>query len=372
MEKKTLYILCGGCIGFLLLVLFGLWIMTTLTPKYYTYEQAEEKIKEATNEYYHNNPAGLPVDDGKYNLSYEALVQAELIKPLSEMIKDGETCSASITIVKQGDTYSYIPILNCGEAYQTRALADKILADNQVVTEDSGLYLEDGEYYFKGKINNNFVAFGTYERKNQNVPFLWRIISIKDGEIKLRAVNNIGKKSVWDSRYNTNENKQIGYNDFDYSEIKDTLKELETTFNFKYENVNFDISKLKARNLCIGARELDEPLSKGNIECNKLSKDKYFFGTITPYEYMRASTDKDCINPTSRSCENYNYLSIMESEWTLTPTASNTYGILVYDDNQFVQYKASTSKQIYPTIILSEYVYYNGGNGTEEDPYLIR
>lgn len=372
MEKKTLYILCGGCIGFLLLVLLGVWIMTIISPKYYSYEQAEEKIKTATDEYYHNNPAGLPVDDGKYNLSYEALVQAELIKPLSELIKGGETCSATITVVKQGDIYSYIPILNCGEAYQTRSLVEKVLADNQVVTQDSGLYLEEGEYYFKGKINNNYVAFGTYEKKSEDTPFLWRIISIKDNEIKLRAVNNIGKKATWDSRYNTNENRKIGYNDFDYSEIKDTLKELETTFNFRYENVKFDLSKLVARNLCIGKRELTDPLSKGNIECSTLSKDKYFFGTITPYEYMRASTDKDCVNSTSLACQNYNYLSIMESEWTVTPVGSNSYGVLAFDSNQFAMYKASSSKQIFPTIVLSEFAYYNGGNGTQEDPYLIR
>lgn len=372
MEKKTLYILCGGCIGFLLLVLFGVWIMSVLSPKYYSYEQAEAKIKEATTKYYQNNPAGLPVDDGKYNLSYEALVQAELIKPLSELVKGGETCSASITVVKQADVYSYIPILNCGEAYQTRTLVEKILNDNQVVTEDNGLYLDNGEYYFKGKINNNYVAFGTYEKKSQDTPFLWRIISIKDNEIKLKAVSNIGKKATWDSRYNTTEKKQIGYNDFDYSEIKDVLKELETTFNFRYNNVKFDISKLKATNLCIGTRELTDSIDKGNLECNKLSKEKYFFGTITPYEYMRASTDKDCINATSRACENYNYLSYMEYEWTLTTTGENDYGVFAYDDNQFEIYKASSSKQVFPTIILSEFAYYNGGNGTEEDPYLIR
>jgi hypothetical protein len=87
---------------------------------------------------------------------------------------------------------------------------------------------------------------------------------------------------------------------------------------------------------------------------------------------MRASTDKDCVDSTSLACQNYNYLSYMESEWTLTPVGSNTYGILVYDTNRFETYKASTSKHIYPTIILSEFAYYNGGNGTEEEPYLVR
>ena len=65
MEKKTLYIVCGGCIGFLLLVLGVVWIFSILAPKYYTYEQAEDVIKKATEEYYLNNPALLPVDDEK-------------------------------------------------------------------------------------------------------------------------------------------------------------------------------------------------------------------------------------------------------------------------------------------------------------------
>lgn len=372
MEKKTLFILCGSVIAFLLILLFGVLLLSIFNPKYYTYEQAEQLIKEATEEYYQLNPAGLPVDDGKYNLSYEALVQAELIKPLNEVLEDGDTCSASITIVKQENIYSYIPILNCGDAYTTRSLVDKILADNQVVTQDSGLYQDNGEYYFKGKVSNNYVAFGSYEKKNQETPFLWRIVSIKDNEIKLKAMSNIGTKVTWDSRYNTNEGKESGYNDFDYSEMKDALRDLETTFNHRYENAQIDLSKLKASNLCIGKRELSEPLSKGNLECTALSKDKYFFGTITPYEYMRASTDKDCVNASSLACQNYNYLALTDSEWTVTAVGSNSYGIFAYDDDEYEIYKANTAKHIFPTITLSEFAYYNGGNGTAEDPYLIR
>ena len=372
MEKKTLYIVCGGCIGFLLLVLGVVWIFSILAPKYYTYEQAEDVIKKATEEYYLNNPALLPVDDGKYNLSYEALVQAELIKPLSEIIKGGETCSATITIVKQENVYSYIPILNCGSEYTTRSLVDKILADNQVVTQDSGLYNENGEHFFRGKVTNNYVAYGSYEVKDETTPFLWRIVSIKDGQIKLKAVNHTGKKVKWDSRYNAVIEKEFGYNDFDYSEIKDALKDLEKTFNHRYENPQLDLSKLVATNLCIGKREIEDPISKGNLECNTLSKDKYFFGTITPYEYMRASTDKDCVTASSKACQNYNYLLYADAEWTITTVASDNYNVFAFDTDEFELYRASISKQIYPTIILNEFAYYKGGNGTLDDPYVVR
>ena len=186
MEKKTLFMLCGSVIAFLLILLFGVLLLSIFNPKYYTYEQAEQLIKEATEEYYQLNPAGLPVDDGKYNLSYEALVQAELIKPLNEVLEDGDTCSASITIVKQESIYSYIPILNCGDAYTTRSLVDKILADNQVVTQDSGLYQDNGEYYFKGKVSNNYVAFGSYEKKNKDYGDSFHISFEEEGMAMVR------------------------------------------------------------------------------------------------------------------------------------------------------------------------------------------
>ena len=122
-------------------------------------------------------------------MSIESLEQ-----PLNEVLEDGDTCSASITIVKQESVYSYIPILNCGDAYTTRSLVDKILADNQVVTQDSGLYNENGEHFFRGKVANNYVAYGSYEVKDETTPFLWRIVSIKDNEIKLKAMDKQTKK----------------------------------------------------------------------------------------------------------------------------------------------------------------------------------
>ena len=43
-----------------------------------------------------------------------------------------------------------------------------------------------------------------------------------------------------------------------------------------------------------------------------------------------------------------------------------------FDSDEFELYRASISKQIYPTIILNEFAYYKGGNGTLDDPYVVR
>ena len=137
-------------------------------------------------------------DDGKYNLSYSTLVNAEYIKPLGELIEGGETCSVSITIIKKNDAFTYIPYLNCGDAYSTRELATQVIQDNPVTTEGNGLYQDtNGTYYFKGKIDNNYVALGTYDSRGEEVNYLWRIISIENNKVKL-TIKRKDKEEVID------------------------------------------------------------------------------------------------------------------------------------------------------------------------------
>lgn len=372
MERKTVFVMCGTVIGLLVLLLLGLWVFSLFSNHYYEPAEVEGLIVEATEKYYRDNPVYLPTDDGTYNLSYSALVADDYIAPLGELIEGGDVCSANITVVRKNETFTYIPYLNCGDLYATKELAQIVIDNNPVVTTGSGLYQdENGVYYFKGKIENNYVSFGTYEEKGERVSYTWRIISIENGKVKLKSVEPIGDRLVWDDRYNSTEGKNVGYNDFDLSLLSDALKDFETNYDFMDES---SIAKIEPTNLCIGTRELNDNISKGNLECTKLSKEQYLFGTMTPYEYMRASGDAECTTASNRTCSNFNYLSEgnHSSELLITTTAKSNYEVYAFEGFDFYLESAKYKKYYYPVITLSQYSFFNSGTGTLEDPYTIK
>ena len=373
MNKKTIMIMGGGLIGFLVLLLLVLWLLTLFKTKYYTYEEVEEKIVESCEKYYKSYPELLPTTDGKSTLSYTSLVNSNLIKPLNELLEDGDSCSVEIIVNKNGNNYGYIPKLSCGQKYTTTELYKQVLKDNSVVTENAGLYqAQDGSYYFRGKVKNNFVVFGNTESKGKESPILWQIVSIgKDNTIKLRNVTETKLKTKWDDRYNSTVSSYIGYNDFELSLIKEYLKELETNDEFLKSK---DIAKLDAKELCIGPRSETETSKDGSAECSVLSKDKFVFSTLLPYEYMRASLDDNCTTADNNACTNLNYLSDVttETEWSITPYNGNDYQAYTFDGYTYEATDAKSKNYLYVVVNLNEFAFYKSGTGTETDPYIIR
>ncbi len=374
MDKK-LFIICGGIIGGLLLLLLIVWLISVSKPKYITYEALEKKITAASKNYVKDNESKFTQDNARYNLSYQALVNGEYIKPMEELVKDSENCVASVTIRKVDGEFIYIPYLNCGDKYTTIELYKQILNDNPTVTTGSGLYRNyDGSYYFRGKNLNNYVAFGSDKNKKEDGDYLWQILSIgKDNTIRLRALFTIPfLKTVWDNRYNEASRKNVGYNDFDDSVIQEKLKAIYTSdrlFNVEQK------SKLVPKRLCIGARSEDDETIDGSTECSKLSKELYYFGTLTPYEYMRISTDENCKNIKSRSCTNFNFLgrnSSQSEEWTVTPGVEDNSQVYSYSGTSFKLNTANNFYSIYLVIDLNEYSFYKTGDGSKTNPYKIK
>ena len=219
MNKKTLIIAGGSILGILLLLILVVWLMTVFKGKYLSYEKVEDKIVEATKKYYKEKPELLPVTDGRYTLSYDTLVEGEYIKPLNEMLRDGDNCTAEIYVIKSGSDYTYAPKLDCGDNYTSVELYKQVLAKTDIVDVGSGLYQdEDGNYYFKGKVSNNYVALGHKKVKKETKDILWQIISISsDGTIKIRSTEPTEEKYLYDNRFNKDRNSDSGYNDFEDS-----------------------------------------------------------------------------------------------------------------------------------------------------------
>ena len=98
MNKKTLIIIGSSIIGLIVCLLIVVWLISIIKPHYYSYEDFEVKVTEATKKYYKDNPTQLPASDGEYNMAYSTLVDNEYIKPLNEMLKDGDNCSVQILV----------------------------------------------------------------------------------------------------------------------------------------------------------------------------------------------------------------------------------------------------------------------------------
>ena len=372
MSKKTLIIIGSSIIGVLVLLLIVVWLITVFGNHYYTYEKVEQKIIEATEKYYKNYPEMLPVGDGKYNLSYSALVEKEYIKPLNEMLKDGDSCTAEILVINQNNNYSYVPKLNCGEAYETRELYKKVLVDNTVVTEGSGLYqAEDGTYYFRGKVDNNYVALGVASSRKKENDILWQIISINpDNTIRMKALSHSEERTPYDDRYNENRGSFFGYNDFKDSILKDFLIKMDKEDQLLTKEQK---SKLVATQLCAGKRSSKDKTTDGSSECSVKTDEFMIFGTMLPYEFMRASLDQNCKKATDYSCANFNFLATnnTSSEWSSIGDSSVNYYAYNFTGITYETSTTKSEKYVYPVVTVSEYAFIKSGSGTESDPYRL-
>ncbi len=372
MSKKTLIIVGSSILGVLIILLLVVWLLTVFGNHYLTYEKAEEKIAEATEKYYKNNPELLPVSNGRYNLSYNALVEKEYIKPLNKILKDGDKCSAEILVVNKDGNYDYIPKLSCGDTYETRELYKQVLNDNKIVTEGSGLYSgEDGSYYFRGKVDNNYVALGELTNKKNTPDILWQIISIdSDNTIRMKAISHTEDRTPFDNRYNEEKAAFSGYNDFKNSTLKEFLINLDKTNSFLTAT---EKTKLIAKEVCAGKTNEKDKTKSGNNECSEKTDEKLIFSTMLPYEYMRASLDTNCKTVFDYSCSNFNFLSSNDtnSEWSSIGDTAKSYLSLSFNGAAYDSSTCKSEKYIYPVVTVNEYAFIKSGTGTQSDPYRL-
>lgn len=373
-DKKKLIIIGASLVGFLVVILLATWIISIVKPHYYTYEEVEEKITQAVKSYYDTNPTLVPTTDGDYTIQYSTLVEGEYIKELNQILKDGDNCTVNIVVNKSGDNIAYLPYLTCPGTYETKELYRVIKDNSPVVTEGSGLYEdENGGYYFRGEVKNNYVVFGTISINDKDNPYLWRIISIEDDNT-IKIINETGKRNQysWDNRYNEGKDATWGYNNFELSRAKEILKNIESNEEIVNENLK---NAIISKELCVGKRKLDDETKNGSVECSVKSTDKYMFGLITPYEYMRASLDDNCKIASSPSCSNYNYLYHDRwNTWSLTAldTEDNDYSVFYLNGSNFNTTRASLERRFILTAYINKRALFKSGNGTLEDPYVVR
>lgn len=351
MDTKKLYKMGGAIIGIILFLLLCVVLLSSCSKKG-SYDKLEKKLVEGAQKCITNGD--VTVAEGEYaTVTSDQLITAGYIKSLDKYKNDN--CSGSVTIMNNGGTYNYIPYISCSN-YTTISLKEKIVEDNLTTSKD-GLYYANGEYIFKGTKPNNYVLFNDQK---------WLIMKIDaNGNIKMIRINPSKNSVIWDNKYNEDTKYRSGENDYENSNMYELLK---TRYNDYNEN---DKKHLIPTEVCIGKRNADTLAISMDIDCSKKISGQYI-GLITPSEYALASYDKDCSIIKSGSCSNYNYLyKNIKETWTANTMADTSYDVIIFNGN-FRRVYANESHVFHEVITVSGNEKHIKGDGTEENPYVIK
>lgn len=357
MKDKKLYIYFGIGTGVILILIAIIFVINLLFGGRISYTKAEEKMKNAAIKYFNEHSDQLPSLNNEVVIGMEELVNENLIKNFDRLLKNKEaSCTGNVTVRNNNYYYQYIPYIDCGNDYQTSYLYQKIINDNNVVTEGNGLYEINDELVFRGEDLNNYISFADK---------LWRIIKINnDHSIRIIEVNR-DDNYVWDNRYNISVSSSNGINDYRVSRIKDSIEEIyqsEDEFNEKEK------SYIVAHNVCLDSKSETDGIS---YTCSNILENQYI-SLLNANEYMIASIDNNCTKLNDKQCANYNYIAnFSKSFWTITANSSRTDKVFKIYKIPDVTY-ASNNGSIQVVIHLSGKTIYASGKGTSEDPYKIK
>lgn len=218
----------------------------------------------------------------------------------------------------------YNPKTETGE--KTVLFSATVRQDNPIITEGDGLYIYNGDFIFKGENVNNYVL---YQNKT------WRIMQVyRSGLVKLVLDESLGNIT-----YDEEDNN------YDKSFIHNYIKD--------ENNLKLDYKKLETMEIC-----LDSVDDLNNITCENKFKDYISILSIEDYgNSLNTTTNKSYINNAE-----YIWLNNKNSEgfaWNVTK------GMLTQDDLDF-------EYAVKPVITLKNNVHSETGNGTKENPYVVK
>lgn len=359
---KVMGIAIGGLILFIILIAL---VASCTNSKKYTADNIndlETKLIDLAKRYYNTRESELPKDGAKTTLSVNALVEAEMSKPLNEIIENGDNCSGEITIYNNNSFYLYIPKIDCGKMYKAKNLAKSLTDEANIITSGEGLYQINGEYIFRGENTNNYLMFANKT---------WVILKVyADGTIKIMETTK-RDSGTWDNRYNSDKNSSLGINDYITNGIDSRVKtRLESIYQDDKEFTDTDRAHILKQNLCVGKRSINEVTNDGSIECATLLENQAL-GMITVSEYMQASLDSNCKTSRDAACTNYNYLAkIPTAYWTITTDKDTSYKAYKISRNISLV-NASNSSPIKATAVLINDLLFNKGDGSADNPYQL-
>lgn len=362
-DKKIL-IMGGTFLIVIIVLIFGGALLYNKLFFKSSYEDVENIMLEAAKSYLNDNSEKLPLNvNDNISIPVDTLVDAEEMNTLESYLREDEnTCSGEVTVTNvNGEDYRYAVFLDCGEdKHQTIKFVDYINENVEIVNDGNGLYDLNGELVYRGDNVDNYITFSgkTY-----------RIVKFAQEHPVIIYTEKMDSV-VWDDRYNVDKEDNSGINDYEISRIKDSLNEL-----YKGTTLVAEADKLlvSAHDIGIGRRNSKDTDKSGSLENAELLKNQYI-GLLQVNDYLNASTDRNCIETTSPSCVNYNYLSkYTYNWWTVTASSLNSYKVFRIGGSSEAKI-ASTNSNGYlrPVFYLVKDAIYVSGNGTKESPYVIK
>lgn len=325
---------------------------------YGSYDEIENSMTDAAKKYYETNKKLLPTqNDGTAKVTISTLIEAEVLEEFKDPKDSSNSCSGYVEVTKIDEEYSYIPFLTCEGNYEPEYLYEKVKASGQDEL-GNGIYEMNGEFIYRGSGVKNYVKF-------ENL--LWRIVKVdSSNDVKLVLITNLEDTYVWDNAYNPSKKSTSG--DTSNYLITDIRKSLNDIYN------SIIVSDKKAlvvsKNLCIGKYARNDYFSKEK-ECSIIQENEKI-GLLNLTDYQNASLDTRCVKLNSGECINRNYMASSKIRtWSLNSTTENSYKVFSISSGIGLSF-ANVSKKINPVIYISSKAITNAGDGTKENPYIIK
>lgn len=366
--RKKMFRFMLFIVGGALILLLVLYTISLVAGRTYTYADIEKIMKEAAQEYFAEHPESLPREDGAIvEIDSANLAYAGKMKSLIEYTGEEVLCTGTVQVEKTGTEYLYTPYLNCGDSYVTIELYQKIISQDNIVSSGYGLYAVNGSYVFRGEEVNNYVQLGKG---------LWRIVKVTpNNNIVLISNEGVPYGQPWDNRYNEERLYEAGINTYNASRVKEYLDKI-------YRNPSKDDgedllskgdkAKIVSFSVCTGKRSTTSESKNNSEECTQVLQDQKL-GLLTLSDYLYASVDPNCKSASSKSCKNYNYLTMKEDWWLATANKEDTSTVFAVTRNGNVNAETAANYAIVrPVIYLNSRVLYKSGDGTLEKPFKVR
>ena len=333
------------------------------TEKATGYTAMENQLQNAAIKYAKRNMSVLPKTTENVSKIQMSTIYGEKRMQKITAIEDKNTlCQGYVNIYKNNTSgYKFVPFIKCGKYYHTKSLVEQILNTQEIVTKDDGLYKDGDDYLYRGEYPNNYMMIGDK---------LYRIMNITSDNY-LRVVSNdyIIDSSVWDDRFNTEVQKEYGINNFMKSRLKKSLEDL-----FEKENEfisDTEKNVIAKHDYCIGKRSMEDVIVEKNHECDEVTE--MYIAVPNVEDYFRASISSECNDINKNECNNYNYFQTMKFKThTLNSVKNNTYAVYNVSRNGLDIKKANNYSFINIVFYVNNNVIYKSGDGSLENPYVIR
>ena len=249
-----------------------------------------------------------------------------------------------LSIQKIFNIVSFVFLLTCCIFYGGRFIKLYLENEEKVVVEANTLGKDikennseilkniNGEYYFNGDIDNNYVLYSG---------ILWRVIKVGENNVVTMISDNIlaslafGENKTYEESYI---NTWLNKNDNEHSGILE-------------KNLNSMVTYLKQGDLCT-----DKIDDISNSNCTNISND-YFLTTLSVSDYINTGAADGFIN----TSENF-YLS---------NTTTDNQVWYVNNEGKINKSKGNDIYGIKPVIKTKDNLNLVSGDGSKENPYVI-